>query len=59
MYSNPMSEPIQCGCELHESEKGDGEFFISSGDAPEFFDTAKEVFDVMAVFVVAAMEAGG
>jgi hypothetical protein len=54
-----MSEPIQCGCELHESEKGDGEFFISSGDAPEFFDTAKEVFDVMAVFVVAAMEAGG
>lgn len=53
-----MSEPIQCGSELHESEEGDGEFFIASGDATEFFDAAKEVFDVVAVPVVTAMEAG-
>ena len=53
-----MSEPIQCGCELHESEEGRGEFFIASGDAPDFFDAAKEVFDVVAMLVVTAMEAG-
>jgi hypothetical protein len=58
VYSNPVSEPIQGGRELDESEEGGGEFFIASGNAAEFFDAAKEIFDVMAMFVVTAMEAG-
>ena len=54
-----MSEPIQDGGEQHEGEESGGELFVAGGDAPKLLQAAKEVFDVMAMPVVTAMEAGG
>ena len=53
-----MSEPIQGGSEEHEGEESDGELFVAGGDAPEFLNAPKEVFDVVAMPVITAMEAG-
>ena len=53
-----MSEPIEHGGELDEGQEGDGELVVAGGDAAVFFDAAEEVFNVMAVSVVAAMEPG-
>ena len=53
-----MSEPIQGGSEQHEGEESDGELFVAGGDAPELLNAPKEVFDVVAMPVVTAMEAG-
>lgn len=54
-----MSEPIQGGGEQHESEERGGELFVAGGDAPEPLNAPKEVFDVVAMPVITAMEAGG
>lgn len=59
MFSNPMNEPIDHRSEMDEGEKGGREFFVAGGDAAHGFDAAKEVFDVMTVAIVSAVEAGG
>ena len=51
-----MSEPVQGGSEVNEAEEGFGELVVASRDAAMRFDAAKEVFDLPAVTVVAAME---
>ena len=51
-----MSEPIEdCG-ELHEGEKRECEFLVSSTDASVSFDAAEEVFDLVTAPIVASME---
>lgn len=59
MYSNPMSEPIQGGREQHEGEESGGEFIVAGGNALESLNAPKEIFDVVAMPVITAMEAGG
>ena len=41
---------------MNEGKKGDGEFFISSAEAPVAFETAEEVFDLVTPPVVAAVK---
>ena len=58
MFSNPMSEPIKHGGELDEGQEGGGELVVAGGDPTVFFDATEEVFDVLAIPVVVAMEPG-
>lgn len=54
-----MNEPIDHRSELDKGQKGGREFFVAGGDAAHGLDAPKEVFDVMAVSVVSAVEVGG
>ena len=53
-----MGEPIQCGGELDEGQESGRELVVAGGNASEFLNAAKEIFDVVAMPVVAAMEPG-
>lgn len=54
-----MSEPIEGGSEKDEAEESEGEFFVASADAAMTFDPAEEVFDLVAVAIIPAMESDG
>ena len=54
-----MSEPIHDRSEVNEAQEGAGEFIVASADPTLGFDAAEEVFDLMALPVVTAVEAGG
>ncbi len=53
-----MSEPIHDGGELDEAEEGAGQLAVTDADAAVGFNAAEEVLNLMAAFVVTAMEAG-
>lgn len=57
-FAKSMSEPIKNCRKINEAEEGLGQFVVAGGDTPVDFDPAKEVFDLMAAPVVAAMVAG-
>ena len=51
-----MSEPIEHGGKLNETEEGRCELFVACADAAVALDAAEEVFDQMSAPVVAAVE---
>jgi len=54
-----MNEPIEDSGELNEGEEGGGEFFVAGADASVAFNPAEEIFDLMPVAIVAAVERDG
>lgn len=53
-----MTEPIHDRSEVNEAQEGAGEFIVASADPALRFDAAEEVFNLMALPVVTAVEAG-
>lgn len=56
VFSKSVTEPVKYRGELREGEKRECEFVVSSTDAPVSFNAAQEVFDFMAVPIVAPVE---
>lgn len=59
MYSNLVSDPIDCDREAYEAEKGFGQLFIAGTDSAVAFDAAKEVFNRMTVPIKRPIETVG
>jgi hypothetical protein len=59
VYSNLVSDPIDCDREAYEAEKGFGQLFIAGTDSAVAFDAAKEGFDRMTVSIKRPIEAVG
>jgi hypothetical protein len=56
VFAKSINEPINDCRELNESKKRDGEFLVSGAEAWVAFETAEEVFDLLAPPVVAAVK---
>lgn len=56
MYSNFISDPIDCDREAYEAEEGFGQLLITSANSSVASDTAKEIFHGMTVSIECAVE---